>query len=439
MPPPAGVFATADEHLQDGDGIRRRETKKPRRFTLCNMNVDLAFLAVAVACIAIGVLLRAALLGTMRRTASIGAAQGHPASLKPAELAYLSHEGDMDHTMLVLVVDLVQKLVKARPSSELPEFEPYEKAIADNVWQFVQNAAEQKVGHLIPLRSLKDPIQWLVRIRAIKIFVGETLRTFLSEMIKDPLHIKRYFSWTGIVRFTLELSTSTARAAVREPLRTLLHQKGLIVSDRAKSRFAGWLAVLAVAVLVSFSLAAWRLQPSLNYGSIVLASVLGLVNALIIKIVLSLPALLPSFEEFERIGSELPRLDLRMSLVRGALRWITVLTVSWAIFFFLAVTTIEWIVNKAITWVPAPDVIPLLAAATCTGILVVQLLFDARRIAVHDEPSQAAMRAIRSYHQQVAATRPLTGLKQMLSDSNYDAGFSNILAIYGLETLWFLG
>ena len=50
--------------------------------------------------------------------------------LRPAELAYLYREGDMSHTMLVLVVDLIQRLLKSRGDGHSPTLPAAGSAVA---------------------------------------------------------------------------------------------------------------------------------------------------------------------------------------------------------------------------------------------------------------------------------------------------------------------
>lgn len=401
-----------------------------------------AYLTLLAACLCtIAVLaVRWALLEIMRRNGGeqLASSAGAPL-LTPAELAYLAKSGDMSHTMMVLIVDMIQRSVKSKSNGQPTLGEPYEKAVADNVKQFIQHIAERKAGHLIPVKSLNDPIQWLLRIRAIKTFFGETLRAFVGEFLKDPLQIKRHFSWSGVMRFTLDLSTSTTKEAVKAPLHAVLMQKGMLVGERKKSAFSAVFAIGAIALLIGFVIAVHTFLPVYRMRDLIICAQLGLLNAVVIRAVLAIPLLVPSYEELQKIAADLPRQDLRMHLLRQALHWVALIVLIWAIALVLVLGAFELLLDTAIKFMSTAEMIPLVLAATVIGLVAVQLLIDARGMAIRDQPSAAALKSVKWYHAQVAQTRPLSELKNMLSDSNYDPLFSNVLAIYGLETLWFLG
>jgi len=184
-----------------------------------DLGTTAAFLASAIACTLLAFGLRAFFWKQMRalgnaNTVHLPAVIDEP--LRPAELAYLAHDGDMGHTMVVLVVDLIQRVIKSRGEEELI-LQPYEKVIIANVKEFVKKWATDKVGEFVPPKhELRNPMQWLIRIRAIKTFFGGTLRQFVRDFVKDPLHIRKYFSWSGIARFTVtSLRAWTSRTTPR--------------------------------------------------------------------------------------------------------------------------------------------------------------------------------------------------------------------------------
>src|SRR5262249_39068316 len=151
------------------------------------------------------------------------------------ELAYLLRDGDMSHTMLVLITDMVQRAAKSRGDNTTMVLQPYETVVFSNVRDHMKRWAQQKAEQIIPLSAFRSPWQFVIRFKVLKRFFAETLHQFIADTIKDPLHIKKYFSFTGIVRFALDLYTSGARQGVEENLRNILSQKGMLVP--AQSRF----------------------------------------------------------------------------------------------------------------------------------------------------------------------------------------------------------
>jgi len=359
--------------------------------------------------------------------------------LRPAELAYLWRDGDMTHTMLVLVVDLVQRTVKSHGDQDLIGLQPYETAIITNVKDFVGRWAHGKIGEIVAVRDIANPIQWLVRVRAIKAFFGDTLRGFVKDFTKDPLHIRKYFSWSGIVRFTIELCTSSAKHGVEHSLHDLLLANGMLVPPARCRRYA-WVALLPAPAMVAAAVTLdYQFLPKGQWLAFAVVFAFGVFNAAGIRALLALPALVPSYEEFRRIAAELPRSGKRMLLVKTVLRFSRLLIGWLTLVLCLLLAAVEFGIETLLLRLLPVEALPLLATSTILALPIIQAVLDWHSLTTRDHASTMAVKLIAEAHRRIAATSPLERLKEMLTDPNYEPQFSETLAIYGIETLWLLG
>jgi hypothetical protein len=362
-------------------------------------------------------------------------------TLRPAELAYLWRNGDITHTMLVLVVDLVQRLVKSRGdlSEDSIALQPYERAIAGSVKDFVTNWAHHKVGDVVPIRELQNPMAWLVRLRAIKVFFGETLRNFVADFIKDPLHIRRYFSLTGIMRFTLQLCTTGARQSIEDSMQRLLQERGWLVSSARRHKYALLMLLVIPLILAAAVALRYAFAPQASWLTLTAAMIMGFINAVAVRAVLFLPSLIPSYDEFKQIASELPRGGVRISFIKSVLRFSGLLIVWLTIITALILMLFEFGIDTLLMHLQPAEALALLMGSTLLNLPCVQAWLDYHSLMTRDHASGVAQHLVEQVRQSATATSPLTELKTMLTDPAYDPQFSEQLAIYGVETLWLLG
>jgi hypothetical protein len=354
--------------------------------------------------------------------------------LAPAEMAYLLRDGDMSHTLIVMSVDMIQRVVKSQTSSSLPTLRPYEKQVWLSVKEFLKQLAEQKAGHLVPVTNIKNPVQWAVRFNAIKRFFGENLRTLVTEVIKDPRHIRKYFSIAGVARLAVQLYTSSVRGAVERELRDELLKAGLLVTEARRRKYAA-LIMLLIPGMVAGSLAA----SAFTHVSVpLLLAVLGMgaLNAAILQVVGALPGFVPTYEEFAKVSAELKRSSARLTAVRTVLRAGKV--IIYAVLAVLAFVLLAAELAFTAFVLNTPGAMPLLIAATLLGTVVVLCIRDWHGLAWTEQPTILAQSRMAEAKETLAKTSPLGSLTALMGDPDYDPTFSQLVAYYGIETLWLL-
>lgn len=357
----------------------------------------------------------------------------HVATLAPAELAYLLRDGDMSHTLIVLSVDLIQRTIKA-PADVSATLRPYEKQVWLSVKDFLRQLAEQKAGHLVPVSNIKNPVQWAVRISALKQFVGNTLGTFVKEVVKDPRHLRKYFSIGGVARLAVQLYTSSVRGAVERELREELLHSGMLVTDARRHKFAAIAATL-IPITVAVVLVANHFLSAVNWSTLAAYLAMGVVNAIILALIYSLPGFVPTYEEFRKVSAELQRSGARLAAVRVILKAGKFVLIALLVVAAFLLFGINYAVASMVLHVINP--LPILAF-TGLGFILVAFAVDWHSLTLHEQATLAAEHQMKIAQSALSQTSPLQSFSNMFSDEDYDPTFSQLVAFYGVETLWLL-
>lgn len=377
----------------------------------------------------LGIAARRVLWRQMRSTG-----QAPSRALAPAELAYLLRDGDMPHTLVVMSVDLIHRQIKAGDPDSTPPLRPYEKQVWVSVKEFLKQLAQQKAGHLIPMDDIKNPVKWAVRFSALKKFIGETLRSFVSDLIQDPRHIKKYFSLAGVARLALYFYTSSVRNAVQRELRQELLQEGFLVSEQRRKQFALVIAALIPAMVASVFLIAFAL-PFQPFALVPVSMVAGLINAIAVRLLLELPGLIPTFDEFAKVAAELHRSGLRLTVVRTILRAGRVI-----VGILIALASVLLLLGDTVLlgFLFQTNPVFLLLAQTVLGFSIVACALDYHSLTFRDQASAAGELQVQQRRAEISRVRPLDTYRNVLSDPTYDPTLSQLVALYGIETLWLL-
>lgn len=358
--------------------------------------------------------------------------------LRPAQLAYLMREGDMSHTMIVLAVDLVQRSVKSVGSESALALEPYEKAVWGSVKDFTKQWAQQKVESVVSLKPTHNPIELLVRFRALKAFVTGPLRRVLQDLLKDPRHIRRYFSIAGIGRLAVELYAAGYKDKVEKELKGGLLQDGFLVPQKQRHTHAIGLLIIIPLLLIAVIAASMILLSKLGLA-VVMLMLMALVCAAVIKGLLALPGFIPVVEEISQVVSELSRENWRFRVLRMVFRSARLLLLLWGIALTGILFSIDILIAKTLFSLDPLATFVILSGLTALSLLLIQLLMDAYSVALRQQPTLHAQQQIERTRNQLATVSPIGTLKELLADPDYDETFSRIVAVYGIETLWLLG
>lgn len=358
--------------------------------------------------------------------------------LRPAEIAYLSSNGDISHALLVLGADLTQRALKTTLSenSNVPALAPYELRMWDLAKDTIKDWAITKADKHLPMDIKKDPIEYARRVSKIYNFVVHTARHMVVKVLQDPRQIRRYFKMSAIATLIADFSTAGYKAAFEEEFKGNLLSRGLLVSSSRRRSYAKYYTVLAIAgALLTATITFIFIQPwtfALGLVSMCLTS------AVLLRFALLLLHSIPLYAEIAEVIGHLKRQSWRLQMLRILIRIITALTYSVVLIGFLVLTGIALAILTFGFHHSHVIFLSIYVLLTIAFILPVQVFIDGWRLNIEERPSAEGARQLSLIRHELAATSPLDSFKEVLLTTDYVPTFSELLAIYGIETLLIL-
>jgi hypothetical protein len=357
--------------------------------------------------------------------------------LRPAEIAYLSSNGDIAHTLLVLGADLVQRALKAKLSNgNVPELAPYEVRMFDLAKETVSDWALSRADKHLPMDIKKDPIEYVRRVSKIYNFIVHTARQFVVKVLQDPRQIRRYFKMSAIVTLIADFSTAGYKAAFEEEFRNNLRARGLIVPLMRKRSYAKYYSLAALAgVLALSAVILIFIQPwSFAIGMIGMC----LLSAIVLRFALLLLHSIPLYSEIAEVIAHLKRQSWRLQALRILIRLITILTYSVVLVGFLALSGAALAILTFGFHHSHVTFLLMYVLLTVAFVFPVQLFIDGWRLKLEERPTAEGQKKLDLVRNELASTSPLDSFKDVLQTTEYVPTFSELLALYGIETLLIL-
>jgi hypothetical protein len=215
-----------------------------------------------------------------------------------------------------------------------------------------------------------------------------------------------------------------------------LKRRGLLLEATVQHRQAALLA--GGAALIICALVAFGYALQVNFYIVLAAMVAGGIIAFLLRLLYGLRELVPLYGEANEVVGLIKRQSWRLRLVRNAVFILT------ALFFYIAVAAglvlFAILATILVLLLHAPlQIAVLLAFAVIIAWLpIVQIGFDIHKLQFGVQPSPAANAVLHEYREKLSDLSPLQTFNGMLSNPQYDPLFSEILALYGIETLWIL-
>lgn len=361
--------------------------------------------------------------------------------LRPAEVAYLVRDGDMSHTLLVMALDLLQRTVKAPNSDEAPsDLAPYETEMWKRVKNQVRSWAEKKANEINPLATT-NPTEVIKRVNAIKLFFTRTVGRFLQDVVRDPRRLKRYFTFAGIARVVADLTSAGYGAMVEDDLRRGLLARGFLVEEQQRVRggmLSAAVALVCFILMVIAVVAAHSMVEPTVFSAFVAACSGGFLSGIVLRALLMVPQFVPFYEEISLVLSEASRSSWQVTALRalfgGArlLAWIAFgLTIG--ILFLIAALVFAFAIHADV-----PGSLFTLFAFTVWWMALFQLLIDAHALIMRESKTRRAESQLEKTKQEIAHATAIGTLKDVFANPAYDPTFSNLVAVYGVETIWLL-
>lgn len=356
-------------------------------------------------------------------------------TLKPAEIAFLIRGGDLNHTIIVLTVDLIQRAIKANTTSFSETLADYERSMWRIVTRSVKDWASQKVQQTV-VSGAKNPVAAARRIVFLYNFIRNSLRGLIADTIADPRHLKKYFSPTGVIRIFIDFTSQGYKQTFQEELRKSLLRRGLLVPEAARESVGKRFFAIGVVGLIATLITAYCFLP--NGAVAFITWFAALAGGFAARTLLALRHLVPYFDEIAVVVGQVRRKSFRLTIVKILLR--SVSAISWlALALSLGLTlSFGFIFIKAFSASAGWTDFGALAAMTIANFAIADFVFNGVRLNIDECPTRIAEKQLEQMRKELEHVSPLETFRTMLASPNYDPTFSKILALYGIETLLIL-
>ena len=353
--------------------------------------------------------------------------------LRPVEFAYLMRNGDGFHAMAVLVVDLVQRVVKSNLSSTQIPLADYEVAMWEVVKKSVTSWANEKKEGLMIESFKKDPAAYVRRWSGLYAFLRKSIKPFISGVTKDPRNLRRYFSFGGIFRLIADFSTAGYQQTFQQELKQSLLARGLIVSGERKETAA---KVMLIVGAVGVLLAAFFSTFILN--SFFLFIFAGLI-AFFTRGVLLLKSIIPFYSDILNLFTHIERGGTRLRVIQTIA--VTLNNIFYGVAsltFIIGIFCLHIFLQTAGRAINTPAT--YICAVAMSGFLIAccEILLTGVRIKIEEWQTARGHRLAEKIRNKIRTASPLDEFKNVLQNTEYNETFSDVVGLYGIETLLFL-
>lgn len=361
--------------------------------------------------------------------------------LAPTEVAYLSSKGNITFALAVLVFDMLHwELKNTNGQADPLHGRHWEAKLQSILKASVKDWTRRKVEEIVIVDPKANPVGFVRRLPMLYRLLSRGLKDSIGEILKDPRNLRKYFSMHGLMTIMAEISASGYKEKFQQELVESLLARNLLLSAESRKKTA-WrlLAGFLICELCFFTLTLLAV-PGANHlhALVIFGTALG--AAAMVKLALGARAFIPLYEELHNVLACAPRRNFRVKFLTAFLSVVNFLLngLSIAVFtlLFAAVAAVLYVSQIATTL----NAYLMLLAMFLAQYSLADWLFAVWRLNTKECPSPLALaklEAMRRHYSREHSTA-LEALKNMLINSEYDDTVAYLLAVWGLETLFFL-
>lgn len=397
-------------------------------------------------------------------------------NLAPVEIAYLSQNGDTSFALIVLVFDMLHREIKThlstlstrsksgelslekeleleldlelapRPAKNLPAL-PQEKAgstgshyedrLKSIITSSVRNWGEKKVQTVTGKMDIKkDPIGFVRKLPFLYKLLSAALKGTAQEILKDPRHIRKYFSKTGLMRIIAEVGASGYKESFEQELKTELLRKGLLLEESQRHKLARSYFICFAVAQIAFIALILQSVPNLLNGAVIF-TVAG-ASAFVVKTALGARSFIPLYADLSEVLNNAPRKNFRIAALAIFLRLVNFALNGLSVIAFMILLLTGSTILYFTQTVHDTTTYMMLLTMMGAQYLAAAFFFEGYRLSLHQSATPHALRHIKQLKERYRDYSSIDALKSVLTDSQYKSEMSYLLAIYGLETLFFI-
>jgi len=353
--------------------------------------------------------------------------------IRPAELAFVAASGELTDVVTVMAVDLLQRAVKAGLNDRsAPEILDYEERMWQTTKNFVSQSTQDKLKEYHPENVITNPLDYAKRVTGLYQQILVLVKKFSHEIVADPKKLRRYFNVAGILRLTLDLSTSLYRERLFDEMTDHLVIKGLLVAPRQKESFAkifliaGILTFLAGAILLFF-----QLSTPVAFSTIAI----GIFTAIILEFMRFAFSFVPFYSELAGLLGYVQRSNWRIRLLRNLIYSLRTIAILVTIFVFLTATICGWLLLHLFSAGLNFNNLLLIFAISLQAFVSSRMIFRGMAINNQAVATTYGEECIKAVRRKLSHSSPFEAFTRMLSSDEYDPTFSEMVAIYGIAPL----
>lgn len=337
----------------------------------------------------------------------------------------------------MLGADILQRVIKGQISDKpVPPQAEYERQALtmakDQVSDWARNWAARKAGEVLPPDVRKDPVGFAKGISKTYAFFAVTVRSFIANTLKDPWQIRNYISLPGVARLIFSISVAGYQNALEDGLRTELLNRGFLLAEKQRIEISDRLSAIAlISFAASLGLVAWTIHP---VWLAVAAVVSGTILAVCLHFTLAVRKLIPLYMELREIISGIGRAGFRLTIVRIALGMVTAVCRIASAAAFCAVGGVIFLILHFLLH-EASNVILMTYLLTLPLFLSMSAMMASWRFRQQDQPSARAHAELEQLRMRLAPIKVMDSIRNVLLSAEYDETFSQMLALYGVESL----
>lgn len=360
-------------------------------------------------------------------------------SLHPSELAYLFRPGDSAHCLIVLIVDTLQRELKSQKASEFQVSKLlYEAEVWSKIKAYIQDWSLQKAQQVLPEIASKNPLHIATGVWRLRFWFWNAIKGFFSELIQDPLQVRKYFSPVGLLRLFVSIAGSGVKEQLANSVRESLLKKEMLVPEGRKNAFARILGVLACLHLIAVAVVV-ALMSGLATNAIVFLLLFSALNGFLLRVAVALPLLLPHVEDVSRVLDSVSNKGIRIRLMRFLLGfarssyWTFISIFSLLAFLVQAIILGQFFGMHSSQW---PINIIGIFVLTLNFMLMIELCYRCFQVSSSDQLSNKGICELDSHHRELQKVKLVQAISTAMSEPAYNEQLSDIVAIYGVETLF---
>jgi hypothetical protein len=369
-------------------------------------------------------------------------APGETTQLAPAEVAYLGSK-NVTFALAVLVFDLLHYELK---NGNMPanlqitgHNRHYEAKLESIFRESLKDWTKKKFQDVVIVDPKANPIGFIRRLPVLYRFLSKGLKDSIGEILQDPRNLRKYFSVQGLMTILAEISASGYKQKFEaELVANLLAGKFLMTAKERQQacRFFAWSFLLCEVLFLALILLA---VPSMSHWHALILFATAIIAAWAVKAAIQARSFIPLYEELHNVLKYVPRRNFRVKVLELFLGAVNLLLNGLSVALFCVLFSIGAVVLYFSQIATTTDTYLMLLTMFLAQFSIADWLFEAWRLQ-SEQPSPRAAATIEIMRKHFARDHitALDALKNMLVSSEYDENVAYLLAVYGLESLFFL-